>query len=116
MSVSGTITTALLVLRPVRREDGPTLLTLIDNWNVAQWLGTVPWPYAARDMDEFLETIALPRAGGPKPIYAIVREGQPIGLIECGGIPAGEWQVTGEVPLERTSAIGSASLTGARAL
>ena len=82
MGASEVITTARLVLRPVRREDGPALFALISNWNVAQWLGTVPWPYGAQDMTEFLETIALPRTGGPKPIFAIVREGRPIGLAE----------------------------------
>jgi len=87
MGASEVITTARLVLRPVRREDGPALLALISNWNVAQWLGTVPWPYGAQDMTEFLETIALPRTGGPKPTFAVVREGQPIGLAECIGQP-----------------------------
>lgn len=87
LNASETITTARLVLRPVRREDGPALLPLISNWNVAQWLGTVPWPYGAQDMTEFLEVIALPRTDGPKPIFAIVCEGQPIGLVECIGQP-----------------------------
>jgi RimJ/RimL family protein N-acetyltransferase len=83
-----TITTARLILRPVQRDDGPVLLPLIANWNVAQWLGTVPWPYSASDMGEFLETVALPRADGPKPIFAMLCEGQPIGLVECIGQPA----------------------------
>jgi RimJ/RimL family protein N-acetyltransferase len=83
MDTSRTIITSRLVLRPVRREDGPLLLALISNWNVAQWLSTVPWPYGAEDMTEFLETIALPRTDGPKPIFAMEREGQPIGVIEC---------------------------------
>jgi RimJ/RimL family protein N-acetyltransferase len=87
MDTSHTITTARLILRPVRREDGPLLLPLIANWNVARWLAAVPWPYGAQDMTEFLETIALPRTGRPKPIFAMVREGQPIGLIECIGQP-----------------------------
>jgi RimJ/RimL family protein N-acetyltransferase len=90
MSTPDAITTARLVLRPIRREDGVVLLPLISNWNVARWLGTVPWPYGASDMDEFLENIALPRNGGPKPIFAIICEGHPVGLIECVGQPATE--------------------------
>jgi RimJ/RimL family protein N-acetyltransferase len=85
MSRPPTITTARLVLRPVRREDGPALLALIDNWNVARWLTRVPWPYRAEDMTEFIETIALPRSDGPKPTLAILLDGQPIGAIECTG-------------------------------
>jgi RimJ/RimL family protein N-acetyltransferase len=85
--VADTITTARLRLRPVQPEDGAQLLRLIDNWNVAQWLGAVPWPYRAQDMAEFIEMVALPRQSGPKPIYAIVLEGSPIGVIECCGHP-----------------------------
>jgi RimJ/RimL family protein N-acetyltransferase len=80
-----TITTARLVLRPVRREDGPALFALINNWNVARWLSRVPWPYRAEDMTEFLETVALPRSEGPNPCLGILLEGQPIGVVECTG-------------------------------
>jgi [ribosomal protein S5]-alanine N-acetyltransferase len=85
MSSALTINTARLVLRPLRWEDGPALLGLIDNWNVARWLTRVPWPYRAEDMTEFIETIALPRSDGPKPTFAILLDGQPIGAIECTG-------------------------------
>ncbi len=81
------ITTARLRLRPVERKDGAQLLRLIDNWNVARWLGAVPWPYRAEDMVGFIDKIALPRQNGPKPILAIVLEGSPIGVIECCGHP-----------------------------
>src|SRR5262245_28062814 len=85
MSSTQIITTARLVLRLLRREDGPALLRLIDNWNVARWLTRVPWPYRAEDMTEFMETVALPRSAGTKPTFAIVLDGQPIGAIECTG-------------------------------
>lgn len=80
-----TITTARLVLRPLRREDGPALFALINNWNVARWLTRVPWPYRPEDMTEFIEAIALPRSDGPKPTFAILLDGQPIGAVECTG-------------------------------
>jgi RimJ/RimL family protein N-acetyltransferase len=51
-------------------------------------------------MTEFLDNIALPRQGGPKPILAILRDGSPIGLAECCGQP-----VT-EVPLRNASDLG----------
>jgi hypothetical protein len=70
MSSSQTITTARLVLCPLRREDGPALFALINNWNVAPWLTRVPWPYRPEDMTEFIETIALPRSDGLKPTLA----------------------------------------------
>ena len=81
----GTITTARLSLRALRPEDGPRLFCLIDNWNVARWLGAVPWPYRAQDMVDFIDKVALPRQDGPKPIFAIVLEESPIGVIECRG-------------------------------
>jgi [ribosomal protein S5]-alanine N-acetyltransferase len=87
MSSPHTITTARLVLRPVLRDDGPALFGLINNWNVARWLTRVPWPYRAEDMTEFIETIALPRSDGPKPTFAILLNGRPIGAIECTGQP-----------------------------
>jgi RimJ/RimL family protein N-acetyltransferase len=83
MREADTVTTSHLTLRPLRPQDGPELFRLIDNWNVARWLGAVPWPYTAGDMTEFIEKIALPRQYGPKPVYAILLEGQPIGAIEC---------------------------------
>jgi RimJ/RimL family protein N-acetyltransferase len=83
MTVADSVVTARLLLRPLQREDGAQLLRLIDNWNVARWLGAVPWPYRAEDMIEFIEKIALPRRNGPKPVFAIVLAGLPIGVIEC---------------------------------
>jgi 8-oxo-dGTP diphosphatase len=87
MNSPQTIATARLVLRPLRREDGPALSALINNWNVAQWLTRVPWPYRPEDMTEFIETIALPRSDGSKPTFAILLDGQPIGAVECMGQP-----------------------------
>jgi RimJ/RimL family protein N-acetyltransferase len=83
MIAADSIATARLVLRPMQREDGGHLLRLIDNWSVARWLGAVPWPYTAGDMTEFIENVALPRRYGPKPVFAILLEGAPIGAIEC---------------------------------
>jgi RimJ/RimL family protein N-acetyltransferase len=100
MSQANTIATARLVLRPVRREDGPALFALISNWNVARWLTRVPWPYRPEDMTEFIETIALPRSEGPKPTLAILLEGQPIGAVECTG------QATIEEPQTEGSDLG----------
>ena len=100
MSPPHAITTARLVLRPVRREHGPALLALISNWDVARWLTRVPWPYRPEDMTEFIETIALPRGDGPKPTFAILLDGQPIGAIECAG------QATIEEPQSDGSDLG----------
>ncbi len=44
-----------LRLRPFQEGDAHRIAMLMDNWNVAQWLAVVPWPYTLEDADEFLE-------------------------------------------------------------
>ncbi len=100
MSTPQAITTARLVLRPVQKEDGAALYPLINNWDVARWLSRVPWPYRPQDMEEFIETVALPRSEGPKPSLAILLAGQPIGVVECTG------QVAIEEPQNEGSDLG----------
>jgi RimJ/RimL family protein N-acetyltransferase len=71
-----------LVLRPVVPADADALFPLIDNWNVARWLGVVPWPYTMSDMEHFLNVIAAPRASSSFPIFAVCLGGRAIGCAE----------------------------------
>src|SRR5690606_4669975 len=79
------LVTPRLLLRPASPEDAGALFPLIDNWNVARWLGVVPWPYTMADMEHFLGDIAAPRSSSPFPVFAICRDGVPIGCAEWRG-------------------------------
>ncbi len=85
------LVTPRLELRPLQPEDGPALLPLIQNWNVAQWLAVVPWPYTAEDMSFFIGNIAGPRAATRAPIVSILLGGTlPIGVAECDAVSPDE--------------------------
>lgn len=86
MSGHRPIRTARLLLRPIERRDGDGLLPLIQNWNVARWLGVVPWPYGEADMVHFIEEIAKPRLATPFPVHVVLHEGAPIGTAVCSGV------------------------------
>jgi RimJ/RimL family protein N-acetyltransferase len=79
------IRTERLLLRPIERGDGEGLLPLIRNWNVARWLGVVPWPYEKADMVHFIEEIAALHAATPYPVHVILLGNAPIGTALCRG-------------------------------
>ena len=74
--------TRRLLLRPAMPGDAAALFPLIDNWDVARWLGVVPWPYTMADMEAFLGDVAAPRAQSAFPVFAICLDGAPIGCAE----------------------------------
>lgn len=46
-----------LRLRPLTMEDAPAIAGHCANWNVAQWLARVPWPYALEDGEGFISRV-----------------------------------------------------------
>ncbi len=51
------IRTERLLLRPLRARDAEPLFALFNDWEVARWLSTPPWPYMPEDAVDFI----LPR-------------------------------------------------------
>ncbi len=72
------IATGRLVLRPLDRADAPAVTRGLQDWEVAQWLSVVPWPYRLEDAHWF---IGEAEAGRARPM-AITRDGGFIGVIE----------------------------------
>ncbi|MGB3722140.1 MAG: GNAT family protein [Pacificimonas sp.] len=48
------IRTERLLLRPVWAQDRDGLIAGLDNWNVAQMLGRLPWPYGLAEANAFI--------------------------------------------------------------
>lgn len=53
-AVVSTLETARLVLRPPVAADAATLAGAIGNYDVARWLGQVPYPYGTEDAERFI--------------------------------------------------------------
>lgn len=49
-----TLRTPRLTLRPLRADDAPALAEGVGNYDVARWLGQVPYPYKVSDAEAFL--------------------------------------------------------------
>ncbi len=49
--------TARLLLRPLVEQDGPDVVTGLNDFVVTQWLSVVPWPYSAKDFQDFFPRI-----------------------------------------------------------
>lgn len=80
--------TARLALRHYNRADIDTLVTLLNNWDVARRLASLPHPYRQRDAEGFLERL---EGGDPKVglALAIERNGALIGGIALSPRPSG---------------------------
>ncbi|MGB3721895.1 MAG: hypothetical protein WA979_03625, partial [Pacificimonas sp.] len=48
------IRTERLLLRPVWAQDRDALIAGLANWNVAQMLGRLPWPYGPAEANAFI--------------------------------------------------------------
>lgn len=46
-----------LRLRPVTMADAPTVAAYCSNWDVAQWMAPMPWPYTLADAEDFLSRV-----------------------------------------------------------
>lgn len=54
MNMSRSIETPRLRLRPGRPSDSPDMVSVLNDWSVAQWLTGPPFPYEEKDAREFL--------------------------------------------------------------
>jgi RimJ/RimL family protein N-acetyltransferase len=51
-----TISTARLVLRPIRAADAEAICRQIGDWEVMRWLSQPPWPYSLQDAIDFIQS------------------------------------------------------------
>lgn len=75
--------TERLLLRAPRRSDAATIVSLIGDYDVCKNLGTVPYPYSARHMDEWLDALEQHRANGEF-TFGITRRGDGAYMGGCG--------------------------------
>jgi RimJ/RimL family protein N-acetyltransferase len=88
------ITTARLVLRPLRSSDARALAANADDPLIAENLRDgFPNPYSVRDARRFIASV---RDAAPFSVLAIVRDGEPIG---CVGLTPGNdvYRLNGEI-------------------
>jgi RimJ/RimL family protein N-acetyltransferase len=80
------ISTARLVLRPLREGDDARIFALFANWNVLRFLSSPPWPYAPEDARAFVHS----RLNGDADAIggAITLEGALIGITDVIVKPA----------------------------
>jgi RimJ/RimL family protein N-acetyltransferase len=65
------IETSRLRLRSLRDDDLPDLVSLINNWEVARWVSTVPHPYSEADGREWVARVRENHATGHPQRFAI---------------------------------------------
>jgi RimJ/RimL family protein N-acetyltransferase len=88
-TLSSPITTARLLLQPVRSDFAQSLFAHINDWEVMRWLASPPWPYSLADMREWIACSSMARAAGRDADYAIMLDGLPIGVIGLVGLKVG---------------------------
>ncbi len=76
-----------LVLRPVDDGDVPDMVRLLNNWNIARMLGSVPHPYGEDDAQAFLERVA---SAAETVVFAITRTHDDLFMGLTGLHPCGE--------------------------
>ncbi len=71
-----------LCLRPLRSDDSALLHRLINDWDVARHLGSIPFPYPRAELESWIARTAEDRAAGRAWHFAIARreDGRPIGV------------------------------------
>jgi ribosomal-protein-alanine N-acetyltransferase len=52
------ISTQRLILKKLEQHDKQWLVPQIGDWQVAQWLSNVPYPYTQKDADDFLQMLS----------------------------------------------------------
>jgi RimJ/RimL family protein N-acetyltransferase len=65
------IETARLRLRSLREDDLADLVSLINNWEVARWVSTVPHPYTDANGREWIALVQQDHATGRPQRFAI---------------------------------------------
>ena len=88
-TLSSSIATERLLLRPVQNDLAQSLFDHINDWEVMRWLASPPWPYTLRDMQEWIARSNAARSAGCDADYAIILSGAPIGMIGITGRSTG---------------------------
>jgi RimJ/RimL family protein N-acetyltransferase len=75
--------TERLVLRSLDKDDLPRIVELIGDWDVAQWLVSVPYPYSLKNAEEFYAKTANDSHGGATKYFLLQRksDGKQVGAI-----------------------------------
>ncbi|MDD4616899.1 MAG: GNAT family N-acetyltransferase [Alphaproteobacteria bacterium] len=63
--------TGRTVLRPLEKSELPRLVELLDVWEVARWLAVLPYPYTAKNAEDFYIDAAAAATTGAPQFYAI---------------------------------------------
>lgn len=91
------LSTRRLTLRRPTLEDAPAVQALVANWNIAKWLGRLPWPYPADGAASWISAMAPACDAGSKYVFGIFLKDAPeTGLIGCIGIEQhedGQWEL-----------------------
>lgn len=74
------IVTERLRLRPVVHDDADAIFALFANWNVVRRLSSPPWPYTRAEAGTFIDGVASGTGDYPETAFAILHEGDLIGL------------------------------------
>lgn len=89
---------ARLKLRPLRAEDAPVLVRLLDDWDTVRLTANIPRPYTQDDAHDFIALMNERRARGQGTALALERtqDGQLVGCVgfglgEGGGAELGYW-------------------------
>src|SRR5437868_7090227 len=77
------ITTARLVLRPLRATDGDQLFKLFAHWDVVRFLSSPPWPYTRDDAEGFIQACLNNEGESAERFLVIERDGEFIGGISA---------------------------------
>lgn len=92
--------TRRLILRKPEAVDASGVQTLIANWEIAKWLGRLPWPYPHDGAEEWLTRMSQETATGKGYAFGIFVKSRPfdgiIGVLglhlhETGGWELGYW-------------------------
>jgi RimJ/RimL family protein N-acetyltransferase len=69
------IETTRLRIRSLRDDDLPDLVMLINNWEVARWTASVPYPYTEADGRKWIALVQQDHASGLPRSFAIALKG-----------------------------------------
>jgi RimJ/RimL family protein N-acetyltransferase len=85
------IGTRRLILRPLRESDAAAIFALFNDWDVARWLSSPPWPYTRADAENFVRAVLDP-ANDTEVAFAITLHDRLIGSIGLRRWPASKLQ------------------------
>lgn len=89
--------TRRLILRQPEAADAHGVQTLIANWNIAKWLGRLPWSYPENGAAEWIERMQRDVAMGQGYAFGIFIKNRPFdGIVGVVGLHLrehGEWEL-----------------------